>query len=233
MYFWIYTGSIAALALTINILGRINNIPGMSLSMLLDTLLYVMVIPVFLVAGIVDMVTAEENKHQTMRNVITFGVPRYKLILSKIIVSIILSFITAFIVLGLFYGSAAVLFGIDPGVKAILPIVSVRILTAVPLWIGAVTLGTFLGMAINNNTQFGFAHAGVFFLTSKIISILSYVVSDKFTVVNKYLITTRLTSLRTPEIPSNELWLSALIGLAYTLVFAGLSILFFNKKEVK
>lgn len=233
LYFWVFTGVLSSLALFINILSASNNAPGINLSMLLDSTLYVLVVPVFLVAMIVDMVTSEENKNQTLRNVITFGVPRYKIILSKVIVSVILAFISAFIILGLLYGSAAVLFGIDEGVKTVLPAVTVRLLTAVPLWIGSISIGTFLAVTINNSNLFGFAHAGIFFLTSKIILMLSYAVSDKFMYFNNYLITTRLNGLRAPEMTSGELWSSAAIGLAYTLVFTMLSIVYFNRKEVK
>jgi ABC-2 type transport system permease protein len=233
LYFWVFTGSIAAFALFINITGKINNIDGMSMSVLLQVSVTMLAMPVFLIAGIVDMVTAEENKFQTMRNVITFGVPRYKLVLSKLMVSIILASISAFIILGLFIGSAAMLFGIDQGVSVLLPKVFIRILTAIPLWIGAISIGTFLAIAINNNTLFGFAHAGIFFLTSKLIYLLSHIVSDRIAILNKYLITTRIGLLKAEEIASSELWLSAFIGLTYTVVFAVLSVIYFNKKEVK
>jgi ABC-2 type transport system permease protein len=233
MYFWVFTGIAAALGLAITILAASTDTPGVSLSMILDSTLYVLAMPVFIVAAIVDMVTAEENKNQTLRNVITFGVSRYKLILSKVIVSVVLAFISAIIILVIFFGGAAAFFGIDPGVKTVLPMVSIRLLTAVPLWIGAISIGTFLGMAINNNTLFGFAHAGIFFMTSKIIKLLAFTVSDKFMNINNYLITTRLSGLRAADIPVGELWLSALIGLAYTAFFTILSMIYFNKKEVK
>lgn len=233
LYFWVFTGVLSALALAVNMMGSASSVSGMNLSMILDSTLYVLAMPVFLVAGIVDMVTAEENKNQTLRNAITFGISRYKLVLSKVFVSIILAFISAFIILGIFYGSGALLLGVDEGVKTVLPMVSIRLLTAVPLWIGAISIGTFLAIAINNNTLFGFAHAGVFFMTSKIILFLSYAVSNKIMFLNKYLITTRLNGLRAADIPANELWFSALIGLAYTVVFIILSIIYFNKKEVK
>ncbi|MCM0647223.1 ABC transporter permease [Clostridium swellfunianum] len=233
MYFWMFTGIIAALPLLLIIVSKVNSISGVNLSMLLDTTLLMLSMPVFMLAGIIDMVTSEENKHQTMRNVITFGVPRHKFILSKLIVSVILAFIAAFIIMTVFYGSTAILFGIDEGVAAILPKVAIRLLTAIPLWIGAISIGTFLGIAITNNTLFGFAYAGVFFLTSKIIFVLSYFVSEKFAKLNKYLITTRLAGLKAPNLTSNELWTSALIGLAYTVAFAVISMLYFNRKEVK
>jgi ABC-2 type transport system permease protein len=233
MYFWIFTGIMAALALTVNILTGSNGVTGVSLSMLLDTILYILVIPIYIAAGFIDMVTAEENKNQTLRNAIAFGTPRYKLVLSKLTVSVTLSLISAFIVLGLFYGSAAALFGIDQATGEVLSMVLPRLATALPLWIGAVSIGTFLAIAINNNTLFGFAYAGVFLLTSKIILLLSYVVSDKFMKLNDYLITTRLTALRTPNLTSEDLWTSALIGLCYTVIFIIITMLYFNKKEVK
>ena len=116
-HFWMFTGVLAALPLAIIILGRGNNVQGVNFSMLLNSSLYMLSVPVFLIAMIVDMVTAEENKFQTMRNVIAFGVPRYKFILSKIIVSVILAFTSAVIILGVFYGVAAILFGIDRGLQ--------------------------------------------------------------------------------------------------------------------
>lgn len=233
MYFWVFTGIMAVLALAVNILAKSNGIPGVSLSMMLGTSLYVLVMPVYLVAIFTDMVTAEENKNQTLRNAITFGIPRYKLILSKLIVSVILAFISALITLGLLYGSAAALFGIDKGAGAVFSEVLLRLLTAIPLWIGAISMGTFLGIAINNNTIFGFTYPGIFLLTSKIIKLLSYVVSYKIIKLNDYLITTRLMALGAEKISSKDLWTSALIGLCYTVIFTMINILYFNKKEVK
>lgn len=233
MYFWVFTGVMAALAVAIIILSKVDNIARLDFSMLLDTILYVMAMPIYIVACFIDMVTAEENKNQTLRNAITFGIPRRKLVLSKLIVTVILSLVSAFIVLGLFYGSAAALFGIDQGTGEVFSKVLPRLLTALPLWIGAISIGTFLGIAINNNTLFGFAYAGVFLLTSKIILVLSYVVSDKFMKINNYLISTRLTTLRNPNLTSKDLWTSALIGICYTIVFTIINMIYFSKKEVK
>jgi ABC-2 type transport system permease protein len=233
MYFWMFTGIMAALAVAIVILSSVDNIVRLNFSMLLDTILYVLGMPVYLAAGFIDMVTAEENKNQTLRNAITFGTPRYKLVLSKLIVTVILALLSAIIVLGLFYGSAAALFGIDEATGEVLSMVLPRLATALPLWIGAVSIGTFLAIAINNSTLFGFAYAGIFFLTSKIIMVLSYVVSDKFTRLNDYLISTRLTALRAPNLTSKDLWTTALIGLCYTVIFTIINMLYFNKKEVK
>lgn len=233
MYFWVFTVVMAALAVAIVILSRVDNIVRLDFSMLLDTILYVMVMPVYIAAGFIDMVSAEENKNQTLRNAITFGIPRYKLVLSKLIVTVILALVSAFIVLGLFYGSAAALYGIDQATGDVLSRVLPRLLTALPLWIGAVSIGTFLGLAINNNTLFGFAYAGVFFITSKIIMVLSYVVSDKFLKLNDYLISMRLSALKSPNLTSKDLWTSALIGLCYTVIFTIINMLYFNKKEIK
>ena len=110
---------------------------------------------------------------------------------------------------------------------------SIRLLIAVPLWIGAISIGTFLGIVINNNTLLGFAYAGIFLLTSKVILVLSYVVSDKFMILNKYLITTRLTDLKNLDLTASDIWTSVIIGIAYTVVFTAMSMLYFNKKEVK
>ena len=56
-------------------------------------------LPVFLIPAIVEMVTAEENKNLTSKNILCFGLSRNKFVLSKIIVSIILSTIAAVVLL--------------------------------------------------------------------------------------------------------------------------------------
>jgi ABC-2 type transport system permease protein len=233
MYLWAFTGVIAALALFIIVISKVNNIPNMTLTTLVQVSTYVLSFPVFFVAAMLDIVVAEEHKNQTMRNVVTFGVSRSKLILSKVIVSVILAFISALIIAVVFYGSGAVFLGLGSDFPGTILEDALRILAAVPLWIGAISVGTFLATVINNNTIFAFAYGGLFLMTSKIIQILEMLVSGKFKYVRDILITTQLSRLGATELASKDMLHAVLVGVIYTIVFTILSMVYFKKKEVK
>lgn len=232
-FFWTYSGVIAALALMMNIAMKGSNGPNVDLSFLFNMLTQMLILPVFLVAAFIDITTGEEQKNLTLKNAVAFGVPRSKIALSKVIVTVILSFIAAFIIFTIFLGSGAVLFGVKGGTLPAIGDASLRILTALPLWIGAISVGTFIALFFNNNTAAAFVYAGVFTLISPIVNLLTMLVSSKFSYISKILITAHLSNLKQPNLGSSSLISSAALGIAYTILFTALGMLYIKRKEIK
>lgn len=236
VYFWGYTFSIAAFALLINILLKISNVSEtvISLAELIEISTHMLTLPVFLIPAIVEMVTAEENKNLTNKNILSFGLSRNKFVLSKIIVSIILSTIAAVIILTLFFGSGTLLFGIGKSFSISLVINFVkRLLVSTLLWISSIAICTFLALIIKNTTTFAFIYAIIFVTFSKIIKLLSSFVSDKFHYIYDILISTQINKLSAPELTNPTLISAALIGIVYTIVFTVLTMLYVKNKEIK
>ncbi|BDR71062.1 hypothetical protein K144313037_24740 [Clostridium tetani] len=236
IYFWGYTFSIAAFAVLINILLKISNVSETAISLveLIKISTHMLILPIFLIAAIVEMVTAEENKNLTSKNIISFGLSRNKFVLSKIIVSIILSIIAAVIILTLFFGSGTLLFGIGKGFSTSIVINFIkRLLVSTLLWIGSITICTFLASIIKNNTTFAFAYAALLVIFSKVIKLLSVFVSNKFQYIYDILISTQINKLTAPELTSSTLICAALIGIVYTIVFTVLTMICVKNKEIK
>lgn len=234
-YYWTFITITAAVTLLFNILIKsTGNMPNMNLSELMFVGIQVINLPIFLVLMMVDIVTSEENKNLTLRNVVSFGIPRNKIIISKIITTVILSSIAALIILTVFLGSGAILLGLGKDFSIdIVRDFSFRLLAALPLWIGAISVGTFLGIVFKSSTVSSFIYFGLFSMTGNIVNLLKIVVSDKFKYIHKILITTNLSNLRS-EVISNEIFISAvLVGLGFTVLFTILSMVYFNKIEVK
>jgi ABC-2 type transport system permease protein len=232
-HLWVYSGVIAAMALALNILVKIGNAPNMDLSWLFEMMTQMLILPIFLVATFIDITTAEESKNLTLKNAVSFGVPRSKIALSKVIVTVILSFVSAFIIFTVFFGSGAVLFGIGEGSMPVIRDASIKILAALPLWIGAISVGTFIALVISNSTTAAFVYAGVFTVISGVVNLLIMLVSEKFSYVSKILITTQLANLKEPNLGNSTLMTAVGIGIAYTLLFTILSMLYIKKKEIK
>lgn len=233
LYFWLFTGIMSGLALLFNILTTTNHSPHMGLTTLMDLSIYMLTVPVFLVIMFIDMIAAEENKNLTIRNVVSYGLPRTKIVLSKIAAMIVLSFISALIILFVFYGSGTALFGLGSDFPGGIGSDLMRMLAAVPLWIGAIAMGTFLAILINNTTLFVFVYVGVALVLGNVMKILSILVSKEFIHIYNILIVTQLGKLSGRVVTNHDLFFAAMIGVIYAIVFTVLSVIYFNKKEVK
>lgn len=233
LYFWVFTGCIAGLSLLINIILKMNHVKGMGLTTLTRQTASMVFLPVFLVIILVDMVTSEEQKNITLRNVVTFGMSRTKMILSKIISCIILMFIAAFIILAVCYGSGAALFGLGSDFPGTIGSDLMKMVISIPLWIAAISFGTLLALVFTNNTAFAFIYAGAFVVIKSILKLLTILVSDKFMKVHELLITTQLDKVGSVTATSHDYVLAIVSGIVYTAIFIALSLVYFERKEVK
>lgn len=234
MYFWCMTGIVAAFALMMNIMLKTSSAFPMNFGMLFELGAKGFILPVFIVSMIIEMVTAEEQKNQTFKNVVSFGFSRNQLILSKLFVSVILSIISAIIILAVYFGSGAIMFEIGKDFSlSLVGNFMMRLLAAVPLWIGAISIGTLLAIVFKNNTTFAFVYAGLFLVSRKIIELLIILVSAKFEYVYKYLITIQLVNLGKEIVTGHDLLCAALLGIVYAIIFTILSMRCFKNTEVK
>jgi len=236
VYFWAYTAFIAILAVLSNvvILNAQGHMPPESLNSMFDGLLMeTLTIPVFLVVGFIDIITSDENKNETLRNIVGFGVTRSKIILSKLVATVILAFIAEIIILVLYFGSIFVVFGVNNELIVTIIRFCQKALVATPLWIAAIAICTCLAVIIKNNTIFAFVYSGIFLVTDKIIGVISMLVSENFKYVENILITKKINEISRGTITSEIITSSILMGVIYTVVFTAITILYFEKKEVK
>jgi ABC-2 type transport system permease protein len=229
-YFWAVTAIVAIMLLSFNIILNINNM--LDLTNLFQMVNHMLIIPVYLIVMFIDMTVCEEYKNNTLKNVINFGFSRNKLILSKFIVGVILSFISAFIILFIFYGSALIMGSAGSNLKLSLLDNLTRIAFSLPLWIAAISVGIFLNTIINNTNAFSFVYIFVFMGIAPIIKLFSVLVSPKFQCVYNILITTQLKAFGS-TVKNGNFILAVITGCIYTVIFVVLSMMIFKKKEIK
>lgn len=235
IYYWNFVVIMCLLAILAIVLAKITDIfADYGLFGLIKIGIQLISVPVFLVVCFIDIITSEENKNLTLKNIVSSGLCRNKIILGKIITSIILSTIAAMIILSIYLGLGGIVLGLGENFSMeILKEFSIRILAAVPLWIGTIAVGTFLVLVFKDNTVFAITYATVFLATGSFIKTLSRIVSEKLIYIHKILITTNLTNLSSDVITNNTLIFAVLVGISYTVLFTIFSILYFNKMELK
>ena len=230
-YFWIYTGIIAAMAVLVTVLFKISNgIPDKDFNLVLSIATQAFTMPIYLVGAFVEMATSDEQKNQTFKNVVSFGVTRNTIAISKVITAVILSTLSAFIILTAFSISGLILIG---GPSDFLSEFLIRFSLSSVLWIGAISIGTFISLVFNSSNISATIYFVIFLMTKNIISILSFLVWDKLNYLKNFLISTKLNILAKEPLIIDNIGPAILVGVMYTIVFTGLSMLYLRNKEIK
>lgn len=232
MTFWNTIGIISVLEIIFNILLRVNagTIPYEDLFGVSKGLFNV---TVFVIIIIIDIITAEEQKNNTLKNAVSSGISREKIILSKIISTIILLIILGTIVLFIYFGSGAILFKVSSTFSmSIVRDFIVRLLLVTLLLIAAISIGTLLSIVIKNNTTFAFVYAGVFMMNI-FIKFFMFLGMDKLKYIYNILITTQLKNLSTIALNSENITHIILLAIIYIIIFTTLNIIYFRNMDVK
>ncbi len=189
---------------------------------------------VFLIMMYIDV--TEELKDKTLRNTLTSGLSREKLYISKLIIPIIISFITCIFILVFFVGSTLLFLKSGNLSSAILTNLLLRLLCAIPLYIAAISFGVLLSFILKNQYAFAYTYIGIFALMGTFIKLLCAFVSNKFYGIYNILITTNisvLTPVKNSNLTSLQMLHSIGLGFAYTIIFTIIGIIIFRKIEIK
>lgn len=232
-YMYVFLGVMVVLAFSVNLLIRIYS-PQMTAGSIMQISIGMLMVPIFLVLMNVDVISGDDVREHTFKNILSYGVPRSKLYVANIMASVILAFIIFSITLMVLLGSAFLF--LEPGkivTAAFLKDYFLRILAAIPLYIAAISFGTLLSIIIKSNNAFGFAYAMIFVAFAPIIKAVASLISYKIMILYNVLITAQITNLTQRAVSNGALFEAALTGIIYTAIFTIIGIIVFNKKEIK
>ena len=188
----------------------------------------------YLIIAFVDMTAGDEIKENTLKNTLSSGISRTSVYLSKIISSTILTFLSAAIMLSVFLGFVFILF--EPGKELTAAFLSdfvLRLLSAIPLYIAAITIGVLLCFAIKRNSVVTAVYIALFAFTGGIFNLLGIVVSKIFLNIYRALISTNINALAGQSITHIQMLKSAGIGFAYTILFTLAGIIIFKRQDIQ
>ncbi|MBU3105102.1 ABC transporter permease [Clostridium gasigenes] len=232
-YLWIATVIISILAILANVaLLKIKTDMDLENSNKALAMLFNMVLtmPIFIVVIFVDCVTAEENKFDTVKNVITFGLSRTKLVLGKIITSTLLAIIVVIVAISVFIIAYATLIGLNDEMVVKFYDLLRNILVVMPLWIACMCMATSISIVVKNSNVFVMIYLGIILLDGVVVKILETFVWSKFSILNDILIDYKIEAITVGQAEP----LSAIVlGVIYIVLFTALSVVCINKKEIK
>lgn len=196
-----------------------------------------MIFPVasFMLVVFVDMITMEEYKNNTIKNIASSGLSRAKIYISKNI-EIILVAIVAFIIL--LSGSlliAYIMLGINnvETFSEVLQMLLFKVGCSAFIWMGALSMLHFIGSFIKNGTAASLLYVALMLFLGDALNLLARLVNPIFEKINDVWILTRLSAIADLSEGSMDMLIqAALVGIGYMIIFGGLGSYLFGKADL-
>lgn len=179
---------------------------------------------------IADMVFSDQYKYNTLKNEISYGISRMKVYFSKLAVAAVLSVLLMAVVLGLYLGVGRLVAPLVPEDAAAVSSMGIALLTALPLWLGALSVSMTAYFTLRSNTGAAFAAIGVIAVVPAALKFL-YLLTD-----NGIYIQLQRLCLTAPFDHMNATWAECgtawLIGLGWIAVSSAVGAVLFARREI-
>lgn len=235
-YLYVFAGICALIALGVCALFGAGDTQGLPAEIILSIVTaYLPVLGQFALLLMANLAFSGEHKHATLKNTVSFGVPRWTIYFGKLLTAWIYSAIVLVAVVAAFLGFGMLLVGIESTYEfqKTMETLGWMLLEALPLWTAALSLAVMLMFLIPSEVGAIFCYLGLMTCTGLALSILNTAGYSIFGDMREFLISTQLSNL--PSTIGNwshmtRCWIS---GLAYTAVFCLIGCGVFRKIEVR
>jgi len=148
-----------------------------SVTFLLDML----ILGFFLLILPASAVFSEQYKHKTLKNEVCFGIPRVRVYLGKLLASVVMAAILCAWMMLLWLGLSAALFQAAPREELARAAakLGLGLLTALPLWLGALGLFHALQFTLKSTTLVYVLYLGYFIAVEPIVGLLGLLNEEK------------------------------------------------------
>ena len=206
-----------------------------------------MPVGLYMVAVGADLVFSEQYKHGTLKNEVSYGVPRAVSYLSRWAVAAVMLAVVLFVMLAVYLLAGAVLLGLPTEQEALtmygtgtgaavlgtLRAVVFYLLASLPLWLGALSLVMLCFFLINSSNAAAIGFFCVMFGLPMILDKLGQYVNPLFTGLYRLTLNYAMSLISTQGVTWPLLGRCWLTGLAWTAVLTALGLLSFSRREIK
>lgn len=124
-------------------------------------LLMLLMLGLYAAIMVCDMVFSDQYKCNTLKNEVSFGIPRVRIYLGKLISAAITAIILMCMIVGVFLGVSFLVTLPSENTSEILQSVGICLLTALPAWLGSLAVTMTLFTLIRSNVGAAFGAVGI------------------------------------------------------------------------
>lgn len=178
-----------------------------------------------------DMVFSDQYKFNTLKNEVSYGIPRVRIYLCKLFTSCVTALIACAIIIG-FYLGLCWLFLPNAGTAGeAMKMVGTAILNALPLWLGAQAVVMFCLSIFKSSTVASFIFIGIIMLLPEGLKLMGMLVDPVFQTISEFTLTSPFSSPDFMISPDSFVRCLA-VGVIWFVAATLAGMLTFHKREI-
>lgn len=136
-----------------------------------------------------DLVFSDQYKFNTLKNEVSYGIPRLRIYLCKLFVSCVTALLACAVIIGFYLALCWVVLPHNPEVDGkIMEVVGFSVLNALPLWFGAQALSMMCLSLFKSSTVASFVFIGVVMGLPEILKLLAMLINPIFIDIRAFLL---------------------------------------------
>lgn len=180
-----------------------------------------------------DIVFSDQYKHNTLKNEVSYGLPRVRVYLGKLLVSTGVALAACGVLLAFYVGGCWLLFPHTELDAATWALIGYCLAGALPLWLGAQATVIACYFQVRSNTAAAFLSIGILAVLPPVFEVLGLLVHSFFSLIRQFLPLVMLDTLRTTAFDWSYVGRCWLVGLVWFAASTAVGIALFRRKEIR
>lgn len=206
-----------------------------------QSVLMVLSVGLYAALLICDMVFSDQYKFNTLKNEVSFGIPRSQIYLGKLVVEAVIGVVMSVLVIGFYVGMCYVTLYASPLEETVrtMQIIGYCVLAAIPQWLAALALTNMIFFLVKGSTLASFLMVGIIAVTPVALEITALMIWSSAPHVSEVLLAirdywpTQIIS-RAPEVVGDWGFMgkSFLTGGVWVAATSAIGLVVFQRKEI-
>lgn len=183
--------------------------------------------------GTGDMVFSDQYKHTTLKNEVSYGIPRVRIYLGKLLVSLLVAFVACAVLVGFYLAGCWLLFPHSGEDGQALAIVGYCLAGALPLWMAAQAVVLACYFHVRSSAMAAFLGVGILAVLPLILQVFGLIFHPAFEVLRQFTPIVMMDNLKNTAFDSGYIALCWATGLVWFAGATALGLGLFQKKEIR
>ena len=180
-----------------------------------------------------DMVFSEQYKHNTLKNEVAFGLPRWRIYLGKLVVATLVALIAAVVMTVFYIGGCWLLLPHNESDGMALQAIGYTLAGSLPLWLGAQGLVLSCNFLVRNTTLAAFGAVALLGVLPPVLQLCGLLIHPVFETIRQVMPAVMLEALRNHAFQWDYVGQCWIVGLVLLVGSTAVGIITFQKKEIR
>ncbi len=180
-----------------------------------------------------DIVFSDQYKHNTLKNEVCYGLPRSRIYLGKLLVSMLVALAACVVLIAFYVGGCWLLFPHDGQEGDLFALLGYCLAGALPLWLGSQALVMAVYFLVRSNTMAAFLSIGILSVLPAVLQVLGLLLNPVFEMIRQVMPSVMLDTLRNMVFQWDYVGLCWLVGVLWCVGATALGLVLFRKKEIR